>query len=235
MSYCVNCGVELEASLTCCPLCNTPVINPKGLSAQKAAVSPFPKEKGMVETVNKSDWSILMSTIVISTSVTCGLLNLFVLNDIYWSIPIIGLCILLWVFSIPFLIYTKFPMAMSLLFDGVITGIYLFMFTFLTNDSRWFWEVALPITVWITMLVEIFWVLFKNISRSFLATALYFFAELGFLCVGAETFLDCYFHGAISLSWSAIVLMVCVIICTTLITVLSRKRLHNSLKKRLHF
>ena len=29
MSYCVNCGVELEASLRECPLCHTPVINLK--------------------------------------------------------------------------------------------------------------------------------------------------------------------------------------------------------------
>lgn len=28
MSYCVNCGVELDASASECPLCNTPVINP---------------------------------------------------------------------------------------------------------------------------------------------------------------------------------------------------------------
>lgn len=31
MSYCVNCGVELDASAKICPLCNTPVINPKVL------------------------------------------------------------------------------------------------------------------------------------------------------------------------------------------------------------
>ena len=29
MSYCVNCGVELEKGLPLCPLCDTPVINPK--------------------------------------------------------------------------------------------------------------------------------------------------------------------------------------------------------------
>ncbi len=28
MAYCVNCGVELEASLEKCPLCNTPVYHP---------------------------------------------------------------------------------------------------------------------------------------------------------------------------------------------------------------
>ena len=28
MSYCVNCGVELDPSAGICPLCHTPVVNP---------------------------------------------------------------------------------------------------------------------------------------------------------------------------------------------------------------
>ena len=28
MSYCVNCGVELDATASFCPLCHTPVVNP---------------------------------------------------------------------------------------------------------------------------------------------------------------------------------------------------------------
>ncbi len=235
MSYCVNCGVELEASLTSCPLCNTPIINPKQLALQKAAISPFPKEKGMVEEVKRTDLAIILCSVLASTGIICGITNLFVSKDVLWSIPIIGFCVLLWVYSIPFLIYTKLPISVSLLFDGIITGTYLYMFTFLTKNSRWFWEIALPITILVTLLVEIFWILFKNISSSFLPTALYFFSEIGALCVGIETFLDGYFRGEIALSWSIIVLIVCTITCITIITILSRQRLRNTLKRRLHF
>ena len=45
MSYCVNCGVELDASATKCPLCDTPVYNPKA-PEPATQPSPFPKEKG---------------------------------------------------------------------------------------------------------------------------------------------------------------------------------------------
>ena len=54
MSYCVNCGVELDRSAKACPLCNTPVINPNELQ-RKEQKTPFPQEKGQVETVNKKD------------------------------------------------------------------------------------------------------------------------------------------------------------------------------------
>lgn len=29
MSYCVNCGVELDSTASFCPLCRTPVVNPR--------------------------------------------------------------------------------------------------------------------------------------------------------------------------------------------------------------
>lgn len=50
MSYCVNCGVELEASLRECPLCHTPVINPMEAGKDKPP-SPYPTDKGQVEEV----------------------------------------------------------------------------------------------------------------------------------------------------------------------------------------
>lgn len=235
MSYCVNCGVELEASLAFCPLCNTPVINLNKIREQRFAVPPFPSEKGTVETAKRSDWSILWCTVLASTSITCGLLNLLLFDEILWSIPIIGICILLWVFSLPFLIYTRLPMSVSFLFDGLFTGIYLFMFTFLTSSSDWFWNIALPITVLGTILVEIFWILYKKVSSSFLAAALYLFAEIAVFCIGIEIFADLHFYNDATLSWSAIVATVCTIICVTLGTVLSRKRLRDSIRKRLHF
>jgi len=54
MSYCVNCGVELDASATKCPLCDTPVYNPKA-PEPSTQPSPFPKEKGQVEVVKRKD------------------------------------------------------------------------------------------------------------------------------------------------------------------------------------
>lgn len=235
MSYCVNCGVELEESLAFCPLCNTPVINLNGIQKQHAAIPPFAQNKGTVDTVSTSDWSILLSTVLISTCIACGLLNLLVFTGSRWSIPIIGICILLWVYSIPFLIYTKLPMYISFLFDGFITGVYLYMITFLTETDNWFLGIGVPIVVLVTILVEIFWALYKNLSSSFLATSFYFFVSIGILCTGIEIIGDQYFHGAISLTWSTIIATICVIVCVALAVILSRKRLRNSIRRRLHF
>ena len=125
MSYCVNCGVELDASARECPLCNTPVVNPREQMLQKgqgspggADKTPFPKEKGQVETVKRKDLGILLSMVVLASAATCGILNLFVFQGVPWSLAVIGAGVILWVFMIPAVIYTRQSIYVSLLLDG---------------------------------------------------------------------------------------------------------------------
>ena len=123
MSYCVNCGVKLEANLKCCPLCNTPVFNPNELNIPKPN-PPFPVEKGHVEPVKNNDVLILYTLVLAALAISCGLLNLFVYNSTAWSIYIIGSCILLWVLAIPALLYTRLSVYAALLFDGIATAFF---------------------------------------------------------------------------------------------------------------
>ena len=117
MSYCVNCGVELESSLVSCPLCNTPVINPNELPYVKKP-SPYPEEMGQVEVVKRKDWAILLSVVCGATALTCGLLNFLVFDQNMWSLLVIGVCIIIWVAAFPAVIYTKLPIYVSLLADA---------------------------------------------------------------------------------------------------------------------
>ena len=70
MSYCVNCGVELDRSLKECPLCNTPVMNPRELNIEPDA-SPYPARKGQVEAVKRKDLGILITVVLTATAATC--------------------------------------------------------------------------------------------------------------------------------------------------------------------
>ncbi len=234
MSYCVNCGVELDPSLRECPLCNTPVINPKELFDAKKE-SPYPKEKGQVDVVKRKDLAILTSIVLIATSLSCLMLNLFVFPGSPWSLFIIGACLLLFVLVFPAVIYTKLPIYISLLFDGVAVGVYLFMITFNTASDEWFTGLSLPIVVLVTILVEIFALLLRSFPVSFITTALYFFAETALLCVGIELLVDHYLGAPLRLVWSAVVLTVCGVIIVLLATVLSRRRLRDAVRRRLHF
>ena len=244
MSYCVNCGVELDATLRVCPLCNTPVINPKEIQYDQNGriiftgaelPTPFPTEKGQVEMIKRKDMAILVTTVALATSVVCGLLNVLVFSAKPWSLAIIGACVLLWVMMIPGLVYTKQSIYTSILLDGIAAAAYLFMLTYLSGSRGWFWGLGVPIVVLITILTELFAICMKLLPRSFLGTALYAFTMLALLSVGLEFIIDKYARGEVILRWSAIVTTVCIIVDITIVTVLSRKQLRNEVRRRLHF
>lgn len=200
MSYCVNCGVELDNSANSCPLCNTPVINPKVLEKMANAQTPFPQEKGAVEVVKRKDLGILMSVLVVATATICGLLNLFVFQNKPWSLAVIGVCVILWVIMIPVVIYTKQPIYISLLYDGAAVVLYLYMLTFLTGSRSGSWGLGLPITLLVLVDAELLTFCIRKLPRSFLTVFLYVFTAIGILCADLEVLIDLYLTQEISLS-----------------------------------
>lgn len=234
MSYCVNCGVELDSSLKACPLCKTPVYNPYETSYVKSK-TPFPTERGQVEEVKRKDLAILFSILLLTISITCGLLNYLVFDGSRWSLLVIGVCMLLWVLFIPLFIWRKINAYVALLADGVATAMYLYMITHVTLSDQWLWGLGLPIVILLTVIFEILAVCIRKIPRSFLTNLLFFFLTVAAICVGIELLIDHYLGARLWLTWSAVVLTVCVIISIMLITMLSHKRIRNAVRKRLHF
>ena len=234
MSYCVNCGVKLESSLKTCPLCNTPVINPTHPEPE-AESGPYPVSRGQVEVVKRKDLGILLSIVLSATSITCLLLNLLVFQGAFWSVLVIGICICLFFFAFPAVIYTKTPIYLSFLADGVAVGIYLYLITYLTASSEWFWQLALPIVFTVTLLIELFTFLARRFTFDILSGSLYLFVEVPILCVTLELLIRCFLQHPLHITWSAVVLTVCAIIDIALITIISKKRLRNEVRRRLHF
>ena len=116
MSYCVNCGVELDETASFCPLCHTPVYNPNQ-PVNEAAPKPFPTERKEVPPSSKLPIAILISTVLASVAVCCGILNLFLKTQHTWSLYVIGAAIMLWIWTVPPLLHHKkdtFRLQMSL-------------------------------------------------------------------------------------------------------------------------
>ena len=124
---------------------------------------------------------------------------------------------------------------MTILSDGAVVAAYLDMPTYLIDSKGWFYGLGLPIVILITALAELFAFSILKLPRSFLTITLYIFTAIGLLCLGLEILIDRFAKGQVSLSWSAVVLTVCIIIDITLITMLSHRRLRNAVRKRLHF
>ena len=235
MSYCVNCGVELDASRKDCPLCGTPVINPMELEKLREARSPFPKKRGEVEAVKRKDFGILLSIMTLSTAIICGILNRLVFRSHMWSLAVVGACVLLWIVMVPFVSNAGQSVYLSLLYDGAAVAFLLYMITYLVEDDHWFMGLGLPLTVLVTAVTEMFTFCVDKLPKSFLTVSLYLFTGIGLLCLGIEILIDIYIEGEVSLGWSAVVLTVCGVFDIALITMLSHRRLRDSVRRRLHF
>lgn len=234
MSYCVNCGVELETSLGECPLCNTPVMNPNELmNARKDPA--YPREKGQVEVVRRTDLGIFVSIVLSATAAACGLLNIFVFNTSRWSLAVIGACAILWVIMIPVVIYREQLIYVSILFDGTAVAAYLYLLTLMSKEDNWFYGLAIYIVILATVVVELVTLCIRKFPKSFLTIGLYCISAIGIFCVGLEILGDFYFQDTISLSWAAVVATASIIIDVALVTLLSKRRLRNEVRRRLHF
>ena len=234
MSYCVNCGVELDASAKECPLCNTPVINPREYKTETAP-SPFPQDKAQVEELRRADFGWLVSMVALATAVTCGILNWLVFDAHPWSLAVIGACGLFWVVMIPIVIYHKWSPFLYILLDGVTLAVYLYLIARMIGSYEWFWGLGLSVTLWITLVAELLTLAICRFPKSFLTEALYFFTCLGIFSGGLELLIDYHLQTGKGLTWSAVVVTVCVIIDIAIITTLSQRKLRNAVRRRLHF
>ncbi len=234
MSYCVHCGVELDPSLKKCPLCNTPVLDPNNIPCFEAA-SPYPSRRGKVEPARKKDAAIFVSVLLLTISITCGILNWLVFARAPWSLLVIGFCVVLWVICIPFIFCQKLSPYLAVLLDGLAISFYLYLISRLTGSTDWLFYLGLPIAFLFTALFELFMLFTLKVNHSFFAVTLYIFSLISLSCIGIELLCRNFLKDPLRLTWSAIVLTVCVVFIIAIVTILLLPRVREEARRRLHF
>ncbi len=233
MSYCVNCGVELHKSATFCPLCNTVVINP-GNPPDSQAKTPYPAEMGSVENVNSRAAALLLTVVFASIALAALLLNLLLFKEGFWSAFIMGASLMLWVFTVPVLILRPSRLLIILL-DGAVTSLYCFIIAHQTEDTSWYYGIALPIIIMLTGFVFLYCYIMRRFKTSILFRIALIFGELGSYAVGIELSIRYFLYDSLSIRWSAVVGTSCLIIVAVLTTVMKNSRLREEVQRRLHF
>lgn len=234
MSYCVNCGVELDPTATACPLCGTKIYNPNQPVATDIP-TPYPTIKGVSEPVKKQEFTILMSIIFLTTSAVCMLLNLFILPYGQWSFYVTGICALLWIFLLPVFFPKRANLYLNLSLNGVSIALYLGFISFLHPGNGWYLHIALPITAAATLLLEIICIFAFHFKSSMIIKTVISVTAVAVLCLETEAVIDYHFRGAVSLGWSAIVLTCCAAIDIILLTIYLQEGLRAELRRRMHF
>ncbi len=234
MSYCVNCGVELDATLSACPLCHTKVYHPDH-PADTTGPKPYPSTRGVSEPVKRREFTILMTIVCATVSVVCGLLNFLLFSSGAWSLYVIGVCILLWIFLMPAFFPESSNLLLNLTIDGLGLGVYLGCISLLHPGNGWFLQLALPTVILATVALEIFFSIAYAGNSTTIRRSVAFFTLLAIFCVSLEIMIDLYVKESVFLFWSVIVLACCIAIDIVLVTISLQQGLRSEIRKRMHF
>lgn len=157
MSYCVNCGVELEQGCGECPLCDTPVINPREFH-NKPEKPAYPEIIKIPKSTHKRFLVFVISMVLLIPNIVLAFLDMFLWGSGI-SAFIFGGTALVW-FWFLFPMLWKKPIPIILLqIDALALLGYLYIFRGISNESRWFECLAIPIVIafWAVAAVFILW------------------------------------------------------------------------------
>lgn len=149
MSYCVNCGVELDASARKCVLCGTAVYNPNKTEAEQSeAFHPFSDHIHLPEELSpygrKKLVLAIVTTVMTIPNLVCILLNLTLFKETPWSLGVLSGSLFLWsAFVLPFA--TKKPRPYVLwAADSILACLNSLVFAWLYSDMGLFLRCLLP-------------------------------------------------------------------------------------------
>lgn len=234
MSYCVNCGVELDATAKACPLCHTKVYNPKQPVATDLP-TPYATVKGYSEPVKAKEFTIIMTIVLLTTALVCGCLNLFAIPIGRWSLYVAGICAVLWIFLIPMFFPQKISIYFQTAFDGISIALFLALISLIHPNNHWYLHIGLPVTALGTILLEIIFLFSIHLKSAMLIKALISVSAIAIFCIAIEISIDLHLHQTMRIHWSAIVATCAAAIDIILLTIYLREGLRREIRRRMHF
>ena len=233
MSYCVNCGVELDPVARECPLCRTPVLNPS-CPVDADAPSFFPTRREEVAPVSRREAALLLTAMLLSVAICCTLLNLVFYSDVWWSFFIGGAMAMLWVWFVPPLLSRKLFIWVRLTLDVLAVGVYILLIAIALDGMDWFVGLALPIVAAGVLVIPVLYWIIRTRRCSLLVSAVLVLLALGLFAVLTEFLCDRYLKGAWLPGWSMVVLASCVGLSIPLIIVRRVPSLREEARRRFH-
>lgn len=193
MSYCVNCGVELDDSAASCALCSTAVYNPKDEKNNVPQQAPFSQTPVLFPRVKRKFIASVISVVILIPNLVCTLVNIFLKSDGFWSIYINATSTLLWVMLVfPFLIKRLKPLLMWA-FDSVAAALYIYVFYVLGREKiQWYFRFALPITVTVSLCVLVFMLWVNKKKRHWSSIMIHLFIDVSVLTLVIGTLISAF-------------------------------------------
>ena len=220
MSYCVNCGVELENGCGACPLCDTPIINPRE-SGGKSQKPPYPENFNIPESADKRYFVFVVSIAMLIPNIVLSVLD-FAFFHTGAVTYIASASALIWIWFLFPLLWKK-PLPLLLLtLDAASLAAFLNLIRIKSESAGWFSAVALPIVVslWLVSALFMLW-LKKPRSRSLKAIAA--LTAINIVSFVVEICFNMFYNNKLQI-WISLAVTACCIPLTVFFVALSKSR-----------
>lgn len=229
MSYCVNCGVELEKASRACPLCDTPVINPreKTVSEEKPA---YPEALTIPKSTKNRYLFFIFSLVILIPNLVA-----IIINAVFFDNPVIKYVVggfaLVWLWFLFPLLWKKPIPAVLVAIDAVALMAYFYLFRFGGDDTGWVYSVAIPIVIflWAIVNVFLFW-LRKKRSKSAISVAV--LAAINVMTFVSEISMSIFFAKKLQVVVSLVMTACCISLMIFFIVLDKSKRMKAWLEKK---
>ena len=235
MSYCVNCGVELEKSEQRCPLCGVEVVNPAESFDENAVVRPYPKHVERLNArIDRRYAATFLSLLLLIPVFVCIFTNMVTSGTISWSLYVLGGALVLFAWLLLPLLLNRRNVYACVLIDGLAAALFLLGVELITDES-WFFSLGLPLAVWVTLYALIIaWLSVRENKRDLFVKLAIALAVSGALVVFIECTVNFYRHLPLWPRWSAYALFPCLVLSVIVLLLNKRAKLKSELKRRFY-
>ena len=235
MSYCVNCGVELEKSEKYCPLCHVEVKNPK-VPWQEPLERPYPKHlETLVKRMDRHYFATLSALILTIPILITIIYDFLSGGGLTWSTYIVGVAAMLFVFIVFPFYFKRYHTVIFLSADCAAVLLFL-LFIEKMNGGEWFLGLGLPITVAASICIIVLAMLFTKKKRLMLlvkTASILIATGIFVLCV--ELIVNMNLFGAPVLRWSFYAFVPCLILSVMAFILEHRKNFKEGIRRRLFY
>lgn len=235
MSYCVNCGVELNESALKCPLCDTPVINPNILKNAVKAEPAFPDRINLPVATKHKFSAIVLSLLLLLPNIICVITNLLFTPDKLWCIYVVASSALFWFLSIfPFFLKQKYKY-LIIAVDAVATAAYIFIFYYYNSpQTGWFWRLAVPLVAGVFGAAAVLVAYFSK-KRTLTKTLITIFAVLTAINVFVGVVINLYVQSVVATYITMILAISCLIVTLFFVAAEKNDKLKAWLSRKFFF
>lgn len=192
MSYCVNCGVELDDSAEKCALCQTPVVIPEIKSSENSP-APFSDKLVIPKNIQRRFIAYVITMVMLIPNIVLFFVNVFFVRGSLWSVYVFSTSLLVWtLFVFPF--YTKKirPYLMWAA-DTLVTAAYVYVFFIMRSEQPWMLKTTFAVIFLISLSALIFIVWMRKKKHHWTAVVAHVLLDLtimSFITGGVATVLS---------------------------------------------